>query len=165
MPYKSASISLGSPFSNKWIQPVEVSAIFYPTSYLPQKITQVCLFKKKKKTSINSYKCSSGAKNPDVPSPGAETLKIIHSSCNPHKVILHNFKDVLHPHLHPPNRQTKHTHTHRHIDTHTHTCMHTALSAALWVLSVHNMAAIILLAATVAWGQVREQRKEERNRH
>lgn len=31
--------------------------------------------------------------------------------------------------------------------------MHTALSAALWVLSVHNMAAIILLAAAEAWGQ------------
>lgn len=31
--------------------------------------------------------------------------------------------------------------------------MHTALSAALWVLSVHNMAAIILLAAAEAWGK------------
>lgn len=39
-------------------------------------------------------------------------------------------------------------------DRHTHTHIHTALGAALWVLSVHNMAAIILLAAAAeAWGQ------------
>ncbi len=40
------------------------------------------------------------------------------------------------------------------VNLHTYTHMHRALGAALWVLSVHNMAAIILLAAAAeAWGQ------------
>lgn len=54
--------------------------------------------------------------------------------------ILHTFKHIMHPQQ--PDGEGRHT------DSNTH--MHTALSAALWVLSVHNMAAIILLAAAEA---------------
>ena len=53
--------------------------------------------------------------------------------------ISHHFEHILHSLQ--PDGEDRHTHTH------THTHIHTALGAALWVLSVHNMAAIILLAA------------------
>lgn len=64
--------------------------------------------------------------------------------------VLHTFKHILHsPQPDGEGRRT-HIFTHRHA--------HTAPGAALWVLSVHNMAAIILLAAAAAaaaeaWGQ------------
>lgn len=69
----------------------------------------------------------------------------MYSICNASDVILHIFKHKLLS----PELVRKHRHTHTHIHIHT---THTALSTALWVLSVHNMAAIILLAAAKAGG-------------
>lgn len=50
----------------------------------------------------------------------------------------------------------RHPHRHSHTHTPTHTShTQTALSTALWVLSVHNMATIIPLVTAEAWGTVR----------